>query len=429
MHVMDGERCVALVETRTLDTAGNDGTSAQLIRYQFGNHLGSASLELDDRAQIISYEEYTPYGSTSYQAVASQTETPKRYRYTGKERDEETGFSYHGARYYVPWLCRWSALDPAGLVDGTNMYAYVRGNPVMAVDPTGQAGQSITVDTQVNVVSKNTGKLENVENSRVVYMPEVSVVGDANAIIPASDGWPEIEVLPGTAEYEGRTAHYERRDDGTDRVVVDPTDAQLFDQAIVGTLQVISNLVTWRSRLGLGTGVARWAVSGPRGAVSAAPGAVVSELASDAREVAAGAGTAESVASETGGSVAAEGLDGPWIGLSRSKAEADAFRKTMEQIEGRLPPPPPKLGGGPNKWGSEFRNDPLQPGRAPELPPGTYEEYTTLLPGQTTRGSLRTVTGADGKVFRTWTHYGQNQPFYPIDPTAPLPRVTFLRSR
>ena len=73
------------------------GSPAQLIRYQFGNHLGSASLELDDQAQIISYEEYYPYGSTSYQAVRSQTEVSlKRYRYTGKERDEETGFIIMG---------------------------------------------------------------------------------------------------------------------------------------------------------------------------------------------------------------------------------------------------------------------------------------------------------------------------------------------
>ena len=47
---------------------------------QFGNHLGSTRLELDEQAQIVSYEEYFPYGSTSYQAVRSQTETPKRYR-------------------------------------------------------------------------------------------------------------------------------------------------------------------------------------------------------------------------------------------------------------------------------------------------------------------------------------------------------------
>src|SRR5207342_2254614 len=99
-------------------TQGADGSAAQLIRYQFGNHLGSAILELDDQAQIISYEEYFPYGSTSYQAVTSQTRVPKRYRYTGKERDEENDLYYHGARYYAPWLARWAQPDPIGLTDG-----------------------------------------------------------------------------------------------------------------------------------------------------------------------------------------------------------------------------------------------------------------------------------------------------------------------
>jgi hypothetical protein len=39
----------------------------------------SASLELDHQAQIIPYEGYYPYGSTPYQAVRSQAETPERY--------------------------------------------------------------------------------------------------------------------------------------------------------------------------------------------------------------------------------------------------------------------------------------------------------------------------------------------------------------
>ena len=145
LHIMDSlprteggnSQRIALVETRTLDMAGNDPTPQQLIRYQFGNHLGSASLELDDQAQIITYEEYTPYGSTSYQAVRSETETPKRYRYTGKERDEESGFYYHGARYYASWLGRWTAVDPAVLVDGVNAYRYVLNNPVKFWDPNG----------------------------------------------------------------------------------------------------------------------------------------------------------------------------------------------------------------------------------------------------------------------------------------------------
>lgn len=135
LHIMDDKQRIALVETRT---AGSDPAPAQLIRYQLSNHLGSVSLELDDTAQIISYEEYTPYGSTSYQAARSQTETPKRYRYTGKERDEESGLYYHGARYYAPWIGRWSAADPSGILDGANLYVYVRDNPVRFVDPDGK---------------------------------------------------------------------------------------------------------------------------------------------------------------------------------------------------------------------------------------------------------------------------------------------------
>ena len=138
LHVMDDKQRIALVESRT---QGNEpGVPQQLIRYQFGNHLSSASLELDDQAHVVSYEEYTPCGSTSYQAVRSQTETPKRYRYTGKERDQESGLYYHGARYYAPWLGRWNSCDPSGLIDGVNLYAYARNNPLIVTDPSGTQG-------------------------------------------------------------------------------------------------------------------------------------------------------------------------------------------------------------------------------------------------------------------------------------------------
>jgi RHS repeat-associated protein len=135
LHVMDGAQRIALVETRT---QGDDGTAVQLIRYQFGNHLGSASLELDDLAQIISYEEYYPYGCTSYQAGRSAVEVAlKRYRFTGMERDEETGFNYHGARYYVPWFGRWANCDPVDLQAGVNLYAYCSSNCIVLSDPNG----------------------------------------------------------------------------------------------------------------------------------------------------------------------------------------------------------------------------------------------------------------------------------------------------
>jgi RHS repeat-associated protein len=138
LHVMDDKQRIALVETRTLDVAGDDQAPRQLIRYQYGNHLGSVSLELDERAQIVSYEEYAPYGSTTYQAVRSQTETPKRRRYTAKERDEESGLYYCGARYCAAWLGRWTSCDPARLVEGANLYEVVSDNPIRCVDPDGR---------------------------------------------------------------------------------------------------------------------------------------------------------------------------------------------------------------------------------------------------------------------------------------------------
>jgi RHS repeat-associated protein len=132
LHVMDDKRRIALVDQRT---QGDDGSPDELTRYQIGNHLGSTSVELDDNSAVISYEEYYPYGSTSYQAVNQGIRgATKRYRYIGKERDEENGFTYHGARYYAPWLGRWTAADPIGIKDGVNLYAYVRGRVPNAYD-------------------------------------------------------------------------------------------------------------------------------------------------------------------------------------------------------------------------------------------------------------------------------------------------------
>lgn len=135
-HVKDDKSRIAMIETRI---AGMDDAPARLVRYQFGNHLGSVSIETDDTARVISYEEYHPFGTTSYQAVDKDIKAAaKRYRYTDMERDEESGLEYHSARYYLPWLGRWLNADPIGIKGGLNVYAYVRNNPVHKVDLTGK---------------------------------------------------------------------------------------------------------------------------------------------------------------------------------------------------------------------------------------------------------------------------------------------------
>jgi RHS repeat-associated protein len=135
LHVHDDKRRVALVELRT---KGNDGSPARLIRYQLDNHLGSAVVELDQAAALLSYEEYHPFGTTAYRATASVLDkNPKRYAFIGNERDEETGLYYIGARYYACWLGRWTATDPQPSL-ATSRYVYANDRPTVLVDTDGR---------------------------------------------------------------------------------------------------------------------------------------------------------------------------------------------------------------------------------------------------------------------------------------------------
>ncbi|WP_274712938.1 RHS repeat domain-containing protein [Xenorhabdus bovienii] len=115
------------------------------VRYSYDNLLGSSGLEVDGEGNIISLEEYYPYGGTAILTARSQTEVDyKTVRYSGKERDA-TGLYYYGYRYYQPWLCRWLSPDPAGTVDGLNLFRMVRNNPVRFVDADGLISVADTI--------------------------------------------------------------------------------------------------------------------------------------------------------------------------------------------------------------------------------------------------------------------------------------------
>ncbi|WP_025742879.1 SpvB/TcaC N-terminal domain-containing protein [Aquimarina pacifica] len=138
LHVMDDQKRIAIVYYWETSNDSAVTIEQNKIHYQLGNHLGSASLELDVNGLLISYEEYFPFGGTAFTAGSSATEVAlKQYRYTGKERDDTTGLYYYGARYYAPWMGRWLSSDPAGTVDGLNLFRYVRNNPVSFKDEFG----------------------------------------------------------------------------------------------------------------------------------------------------------------------------------------------------------------------------------------------------------------------------------------------------
>jgi RHS repeat-associated protein len=76
---------------------------------------------------------YSPYGQST---TVGPDATGNMNQYTSRENDA-TGLLYYRARYYDPVLKRFISSDPIGLAGGMNMYAYVMGDPVSLVDPTG----------------------------------------------------------------------------------------------------------------------------------------------------------------------------------------------------------------------------------------------------------------------------------------------------
>ncbi|WP_242209984.1 MULTISPECIES: RHS repeat-associated core domain-containing protein [unclassified Pseudomonas] len=109
------------------------------MRYSLEDHLGSSTTELDQDAHVISQETYYPFGGTAIWLPASSSAVDyKTVRYSGKEMDV-SGLYYYGARYYAPWLQRWVSADPAGDVDGLNLYVMVGNNPLLYIDPDGRA--------------------------------------------------------------------------------------------------------------------------------------------------------------------------------------------------------------------------------------------------------------------------------------------------
>ena len=128
LHVMDNQKRVAIIRVGM----ALPGDTAPAIKYQFADHLGSSNVVVDELRAWINREEYLPYGETSFGSFARN-----RYRFTGKERDEESSLCYHGARYYAPWLARWTIPDPAVTSSSDGLYRYCANNPINLTDPAG----------------------------------------------------------------------------------------------------------------------------------------------------------------------------------------------------------------------------------------------------------------------------------------------------
>src|SRR5258708_13438211 len=113
--------------------------------YYHGDQIGSSRLMTSDGGWPVWQGTFLPYGEEYNPQI-----TTNHYKFTGKERDSESGLDYFGARYYgsglgrfitPDWADKATAVPYAEFSDpqSLNLYTYVRNIPTSRIDSDGPA--------------------------------------------------------------------------------------------------------------------------------------------------------------------------------------------------------------------------------------------------------------------------------------------------
>ncbi|MCA9598569.1 MAG: DUF2380 domain-containing protein [Myxococcales bacterium] len=118
------------------------GTAHLHVFFELGDHLGSTGVVLDKAtSELVERSTYEAFGATESDYRPDRWKSFREdYKFTGKEDDVEVGLTYFGARFMSAPLNRWASADPLAIhaIGGDpNVYAYVAGRPLQAVDPVG----------------------------------------------------------------------------------------------------------------------------------------------------------------------------------------------------------------------------------------------------------------------------------------------------
>jgi RHS repeat-associated protein len=168
--------------------------AAEVVEYYHLDAIGNVRAVTNAAGQVVERHDYLPFGeecTTGPCAANLALGSGQPRKFTGKERDAETGLDYFGARYYGSKIGRFTTVDPVytwqeNLVDPQrwNRYAYARNNPLRYVDPDGK--HPILV---VALVMAAAFVLNNPTNANVTQGPTQDTIVPNSLLVAAGYGF------------------------------------------------------------------------------------------------------------------------------------------------------------------------------------------------------------------------------------------------
>ena len=198
--------------------------------------LGSVRAITDSTGAVTQRRDYGPFG----EELAGGDRSPgppaePRMKFTGKERDAETGLDYFGARFLSSVQGRFASPD-APFVDQRpsnpqtwNLYSYTRNNPLVFVDPTGRGAVSSGVKAAAHVLEKRLFNAARAEGVRRAWKQEVELVRRTGQ---GSREWTEAQVgeLMTHGKVKGFEGHHINSVKGNDlRMAADPSNIKFVE--------------------------------------------------------------------------------------------------------------------------------------------------------------------------------------------------------
>ncbi|AEX52581.1 hypothetical protein GRAQ_01784 [Rahnella aquatilis CIP 78.65 = ATCC 33071] len=224
------------------ETGGDTSITSPQWRYSLGNLIRSQNIELDEAGNVLTIEEYFPFGGTAVWAGNSSEVKYKYVRYSGKELDR-SGLYYYGLRYYMPWCCRWVSADPGGIADGLNLYCMVHNNPVSYHDIGGMISDEAKNEIKGYGCKPSQGK-----NSHFIVkdiaegLIHVSIKGTNEQLSPLGFKFSRETSEPRTIEYLAISSKYYRSSVVGGSTVINPVTSAGKDLQALGKVNALNKM-------------------------------------------------------------------------------------------------------------------------------------------------------------------------------------------